>query len=100
MGRRVFMRLDTECSRTTTLEGYGVTECSPVVSVNREENPRPFTIGRVLPSVEHAIVDVETNRRRVECGEMGMLVVRGPSVFRGYLGETASPFVHFEEKDW
>lgn len=35
--------------QVTVLEGYGITECSPVVSVNREENPRRGSIGRPLP---------------------------------------------------
>jgi long-chain-fatty-acid--[acyl-carrier-protein] ligase len=82
------------------LEGYGITECSPVVSANREESIRPGTIGRILPSVEYAIQDVETGRR-AERGRSGLLLVRGPSIFSGYLNYNGpSPFVAFEEKPW
>jgi len=82
------------------VEGYGITECSPVVSVNDVQAPRKGTIGRVLPSVEYAIVDVE-QWRRVEAGRAGLLLVRGPSIFGGYLNyEGASPFVEFEGKSW
>jgi len=82
------------------LEGYGITECSPVVSANDENCPRPGTIGRVLPSLRYAVVDLE-NGRRVAPGERGMLLVRGPSIFGGYLNyEGASPFVEFEGERW
>jgi len=82
------------------LEGYGITECSPVVSVNRWEGPIHGSIGKLLPSVEHALVDVETGAR-VESGKAGLLLVRGPSIFGGYLNfEGASPFEEFEGKTW
>lgn len=82
------------------IEGYGITECSPVVSANDEANPQPGTIGRMLPSLEMALVDLETGRR-TEPGHPGMLLVRGPSIFGGYLNyEGASPFVEFEGKSW
>lgn len=97
---RVYRALAERCPQTTVLEGYGVTECSPVVSVNTEEVRREGTIGQVLPSLEHAIVDVDSGRR-VPQGTQGMLLVRGPSVFAGYLrGEGASPFVEMEGKRW
>jgi len=86
--------------KVTVLEGYGITECSPVVSVNREENPRNGTIGRPLPSVEWALVNLDTGRR-VRPGEAGMLLVRGPSIFSGYLNpDVDPPFQTFEGKAW
>ncbi len=82
------------------LEGYGVTECAPVVAANTETDARHGTIGRVLPSFEWALADVDTGRR-AEPGRPGMLLVRGPCVFPGYLhGEGADPFVDFEDKRW
>jgi long-chain-fatty-acid--[acyl-carrier-protein] ligase len=82
------------------LEGYGITECSPVVAVNPMSEPVPGTIGKLMPSVDGAVVDLAL-ARRVAPGETGMLLVRGPSVFGGYLnygGE--SPFVTFEGQSW
>lgn len=85
---------------TTVLEGYGITECSPVVSVNREDGPRTGTIGQPLVSVEWAIVDLETGRR-AQPGQPGMLLVRGPSIFSGYLNpDVESPFETFEGRSW
>ncbi|MDB5307978.1 MAG: hypothetical protein JWO38_2180 [Gemmataceae bacterium] len=81
------------------LEGYGVTECSPVVAVNRPEANRPGTVGRPLPGVEVCVVDLETGAT-LPPGKIGMLLVSGPSVFPGYLGDEASPFVEREGKRW
>lgn len=82
------------------LEGYGITECSPAVAVNDPRRPRRGTIGPLLPSIEHAIVDAETGEA-VERGRQGMLLVRGPSVFGGYLAhEGESPFVETQGKTW
>ena len=97
---RVHSALVARCPRMVVLEGYGVTECSPMISVSREESPRLFTIGKVLPSVEHAVVDVRTGQAAGK-GEPGVLLVRGPSVFSGYLNyEGPPPFVEFAGKRW
>lgn len=82
------------------LEGYGITECSPVVAVNPMDAPVRGTIGRLLPSVEGAVVDLGFSRR-VAPDETGMLLVRGASIFEGYLVYTGeSPFVSFEGQSW
>ena len=82
------------------IEGYGITECSPVVSANDENAPQPGTIGKVLPSVEYVLLDVATGQR-VAPGGTGLLLVRGPSIFSGYLNyEGDSPFVEFEGRSW
>ena len=67
------------------LEGYGITECSPVVSVNRPGHVKPGTIGEPLPGVEVCVTDLET-KEVLPRGKMGMLHVAGPTVFPGYLG--------------
>lgn len=97
---RVTAALAARCPQAVVLEGYGVTECSPIISVNDEAAPRPGTIGKVLPSVEHAIVDPDTGER-VPDGGVGVLLVRGPSVFGGYLNyDGKSPFVELDGKPW
>jgi acyl-[acyl-carrier-protein]-phospholipid O-acyltransferase/long-chain-fatty-acid--[acyl-carrier-protein] ligase len=76
------------------LEGYGCTECAPVVAVNifdfrapgiRQVGARPGTIGHPLPGVIARIVDPETGEP-LPSGQPGMLLVKGPNVMRGYLG--------------
>ena len=97
---QVFETIAQRWPHLKVVEGYGITECSPAVALGDVSAPRPGTIGRVLPSVEHAIMDLETGRR-VTPGTPGMLLVRGPSIFGGYLNvEGASPFVEFEGKTW
>lgn len=81
-------------------EGYGITECSPVVSLNPPRNFRPGSIGRPLPSVTIKIVHPETGDE-LPHGGTGRLLVRGPSVFSGYLDPaTPSPFVEIEGQRW
>lgn len=86
-------------------EGYGVTECSPVISLNLPADARTGTIGQPLPSVRTAIVSVQEPRQRLAAGETGLLLVRGPNVFSGYLGQgsddgPASPFLRLDGEDW
>jgi long-chain-fatty-acid--[acyl-carrier-protein] ligase len=86
--------------RTVVLEGYGITECSPVVSVSPVTAPVPGSIGKLLDTVEGVVVDLGLSRR-VALGETGMFLVRGPSVFQGYLHHSGdSPFVDFEGRQW
>jgi long-chain-fatty-acid--[acyl-carrier-protein] ligase len=82
------------------LEGYGVTECSPVVSVNRPGGVKPGTIGDPLLDVEVCVTDVETGELLPQ-GQRGMLNVAGPTVFPGYIGtDTPDPFRDMNGKRW
>ncbi|MEN6441765.1 MAG: long-chain fatty acid--CoA ligase [Syntrophobacter sp.] len=70
---------------STILEGYGLSECSPVTHVNPVKGPRkPGSIGLALPDTDCRIVDVETGRKELRPGEVGELIVRGPQKMRGY----------------
>ena len=96
----LYEEVQRRSSHMTILEGYGITECSPIVSCNAPEDAMPFTIGRPLPSVEHMIVHPETGER-IELGAQGMLLVRGPSIFPGYLKyDGESPFIELDGKQW
>ncbi|MBN2375753.1 MAG: AMP-binding protein [Sedimentisphaerales bacterium] len=98
--QRTYAALARCCPQTKVLEGYGATECSPVISVNRQSDPHPGTIGKVLNSLEYALVDPQTIQP-VQPGQPGMLLVRGPSVFDGYLHYDGNPpFVDFQGYQW
>jgi long-chain acyl-CoA synthetase len=67
------------------IEGYGLTEASPVTHANpiRGER-REGSIGLPLPLTDHRVVDLETGTRVLGPGERGELQVRGPQVMLGY----------------
>jgi len=75
------------------LEGYGCTECSPVVTANtgdfraasfRQVGAKRGSIGHPLPGITIKIVDPET-QRTLGINEPGLLFVRGPNIMQGYL---------------
>lgn len=75
------------------LEGYGATECAPVISVNIPDveygglmqlGNKPGSVGQAIPGVAVKVVDPESGEER-EPGESGVLLVKGPNVMSGYL---------------
>lgn len=70
------------------VEGYGLSECSPVLMANPVAEHRvPGTVGLPLPDTECRVVDPENPTQDVAPGSPGELVVRGPQVFSGYYGK-------------
>lgn len=80
------------------LEGYGITECSPVVTLDRLNEPHKG-VGKPLPGVEVMILDTEANKP-LPAGAEGEICISGPNVFSGYLGNPRTPFVTVEGKQW
>ncbi|HEX72612.1 MAG TPA: acyl-[ACP]--phospholipid O-acyltransferase, partial [Candidatus Hydrogenedentes bacterium] len=81
--------------RIEPMEGYGTTECAPVVSANLfdSESPgfhvryyKPGTIGRPLPYQVVKVVDPATHEE-LPVGEAGLLLVKGPNIMAGYLND-------------
>jgi acyl-[acyl-carrier-protein]-phospholipid O-acyltransferase/long-chain-fatty-acid--[acyl-carrier-protein] ligase len=66
------------------LEGYGATECSPLISVNTRMNPLVGSAGKLVPGMEYRLEAVPG----VEEG--GRLFVKGPNVMKGYLNPDAN----------
>lgn len=96
----VYEALQKSFPRVVVCEGYGITECSPVVSINDPKSPKPGTIGRILPSMEYVLIHPETGELVGE-GEIGRLLLRGPNVFAGYLNfQGNSPFVEHDGRQW
>ncbi len=65
------------------LEGYGLTETSPVVALRVPGNTVPYTVGPVLEDIEARIIDQETEEV-LPLMEKGVLHVRGPNIMKGY----------------
>ena len=69
------------------VEGYGLTEASPVTHCNPVFDPaknRIGTIGLTFPDTESRLVDIETGEHAVAPGEPGELLIRGPQLMDGY----------------
>jgi long-chain acyl-CoA synthetase len=83
---------------TALVEGYGLTEASPVVCINPVLAPRLGTVGLPVPSTEVAIRD--DDGRAVALGEMGEVWVRGPQVMQGYWGRPDETRRTLTEDGW
>ena len=95
----LFDKLHELNPKATLIEGYGITECAPILTINRPEYP-PQGVGLPLPQVEIMIVDPETQIPQ-DLGKQGLVLARGPNVFRGYLDSSlTSPFIHLDGKSW
>ncbi len=71
-----------ELTGSDLVEGYGLTEASPVVCINPVKNPKLGTVGLPVSSTEVAIRD--DNGNDLAIGEAGEICVRGPQVMQGY----------------
>ncbi|MEM6414971.1 MAG: AMP-binding protein [Pseudomonadota bacterium] len=76
------------------LEGYGVTEASPVVAVNQPGDIRDGTVGTLLPTLEYRLKPVEG------LDGAGRLFVRGPSIMKGYVSEDAPGVIRPLRDGW
>jgi len=110
--KALYDALAVKCKKAVILEGYGVTECSPIISINDEDAPKPSSIGKLLPSLECVLLDPEAltpldaaslshGVKPLSPPATGILLVRGSSVFAGYLNFTGnSPLVEIEGKQY
>ncbi|MBO5006780.1 MAG: AMP-binding protein [Clostridia bacterium] len=77
----------------TVINGYGITECSPLISVNRNKKQVKGSVGFVLPADEVKIADPNDN------GE-GEIRVKGPNVMLGYYRDEAATADVFDEEGY
>ncbi|SDF47136.1 long-chain-fatty-acid--CoA ligase [Desulfovibrio legallii] len=92
--REIFRRFQ-EATGAAILEGYGLTEASPITHINPlgKQGQRANSIGMPVPGTDARIVDMEGGSLTLPPGKMGELVVQGPQVMHGYWrrpDETAS----------
>jgi len=95
----LYDKVDALKSKAKLIEGYGITECSPILTLVRPNLP-PVGVGMPIPGVELITVHPETGERLAE-GQEGEVCVHGPNVFHGYLDPKAkSPFLELQGKRW
>ncbi len=88
---RIFLR---KKSTVTLVEGYGVTETSPVAALNTVEDNHPGTVGRLLAGMEARLEPVEG------IAGAGQLFVRGPNIMQGYIKPDAPGVIVPPEDGW
>ncbi len=94
----LFERVKKLGSGAKLIEGYGITECSPILTINRPNMP-PKGVGNPLADVEMCMIHLET-LELLPPGQDGEICVRGPNVFNGYLDNPRSPFIEIHGKKW
>ncbi len=107
--KEVFERFKELSPNWVILEWYGITECSPVVSINPIVWSKPWTVWKILPNLEYKIIDINTipsvipaeagiYYKELPIWSQWMIYVSWSSIFSWYLDEKLeSPF---EEIDW
>jgi acyl-CoA synthetase (AMP-forming)/AMP-acid ligase II len=83
----------------TVLQGYGLTETSPVTHVNPRDRNKPGTVGVLLPNTEGKVVDVNTGEALAP-GERGEVCMRGPQIMKGYLNDPDATAAMIDEDGW
>lgn len=87
-------------NRAIIIEGYGITECAPIVCLNPFDSQKLNSVGRFIEGLDYAFVHPETNEVLPE-GEEGMIVVHGRSIFNGYLDpDIPHPFIEINGKSY
>lgn len=82
------MRRFQDLTGGVIIEGYGLTEASPVTHINPVSGLQKCgTIGPPLPDTDQRVIDLNGEGRDVAPGEVGELLIRGPQVMRGYWGK-------------
>jgi long-chain-fatty-acid--[acyl-carrier-protein] ligase len=96
--RELYERVEKLGNHSIIIEGYGITECSPIISLTIPNTP-PKGVGRLLPNMKVCIIHPTTLALLPSTSE-GEICVRGPNVFSGYLGNPRSAFVEIDNHKW
>lgn len=103
---------ETKFPNSHYLDGYGMTEASPVVSVNKPDVPvkngepgevhegtKLGAVGILFPGMTAKVLDVD-NDKLCSFNEPGMLYLKGPNIFPGYLNDDGVPVPATDEEGW
>ncbi|PCJ19604.1 MAG: hypothetical protein COB02_07610 [Candidatus Cloacimonadota bacterium] len=92
-------KLISQKSNARLIEGYGITECSPILTMNLMSK-KTSGVGYPFPSVKIKIVHAET-MKKIPQDQVGLILTQGPSIFKGYLDkDTKDPFFTDEDGKW
>ena len=82
------------------VEGYGITECSPILCAN-QTGDRKFGVGKAIGGVTLKIVDPEHLEKERAVNEVGLILAAGPNIFSGYLNKVnIEPFITLNGISW
>ena len=88
------------CPKWVLLEGYGITECSPVISLNPQEKQKLGSVGKAIEWLDIQVLSLKDNTKNPANTEW-MIFVTGPSVFDGYIDtDLESPFIKLDGKNY
>ena len=80
---RALLKKVEETLKVSVIEGYGLTETSPVIAVNTfKDGSVPGSVGPIIPNVEVKIIDESAEEKLL--GNIGEICVRGETVTHGY----------------
>ncbi|MBS3904107.1 MAG: AMP-binding protein [Simkania sp.] len=96
--KQLFEKVNNLGTGAQLLEGYGITECSPIVTLCRPNEPR-VGVGKPLEGIELCIIQPESGQILSQ-GVQGEVCIHGPNVFDGYLGIKRNPFIELAGKRW
>lgn len=95
----LFKQVEALGDHVHLIEGYGITECGPILTLTRPDRPKKG-VGQPLPGVKLLIVDPET-LKPLSSGADGLILARGPNIFKGYLlPSLVPPFLEIEGQRW
>jgi long-chain-fatty-acid--[acyl-carrier-protein] ligase len=87
--------IEQKAPQASVIEGYGLTECSPVLTLSFNQQG----VGKPLDNVEIKIVDSDTFAP-CPSGTSGLILAKGPNVFAGYLDSDMQPFIEIGGEKW
>lgn len=99
MPHDLYEKITQAAPQVKIIEGYGITECSPILTLNPPDRPSKG-VGVNLPRVELLVINPETHEP-LGINKEGLILARGPNIFAGYLDDKmVSPFIELEGKKW
>ncbi len=94
------LELERIIGRGKLVEVYGLTEASPIVTMNPRFGPKKIgSVGLPVPGTEVRLVDLEDGKSQVPLGEEGELIVAGGQVMKGYLNKPEETRIALREHD-